>query len=147
MFDELDEQIIDLLKEDARTSSRKIATKLKVSPATVAARIAKLEKNNLILGYEVAVDYSKMGRDFIALTELTIRKGALLEVQKKIAMMPGVESVYDITGNSDSMALCRCKNRTEYSALVKKILAIDNVERANTHVILNVIKENGRIKV
>ncbi len=147
MFDELDEQIIDLLKEDARTSSRKLAVKLKVSPATVAARIAKLEKNNLILGYEVAVDYSKMGRDFIALTELTIRKGALLEVQKKIAMMPGVESVYDITGNSDSMALCKCKNRTEYSALVKKILAIDNVERANTHVILNVIKENGRIKV
>lgn len=147
MFDELDEQIIDLLKEDARLSSRKLAVKLKVSPATVAARIAKLEKNSLILGYEVAVDYSKMGRDFIALTELTIRKGALLEVQKKIAMMPGVESVYDITGNSDSMALCRCKNRTEYSALVKKILAIDNVERANTHVILNVIKENGRMKV
>ncbi len=147
MIDELDEQIIDLLKEDARTSSRKLAVKLKVSPATVAARISKLEKNSLILGYEVAVDYSKMGRDFIAITELTIRKGALLEVQKKIAMMSGVESVYDITGNSDSMALCRCKNRTEYSALVKKILAIDNVERANTHVILNVIKENGRIKV
>ena len=147
MYDELDSQIIELLKEDARYSVRKLAVKLNVSPATVAARIVKLEKNRIILGYEAAVDYSKLDRDFIALTELTIRKGALLEVQKKIAMMPGVEAVYDVTGNSDSMALCRCKNRTEYSALVKKILAIENVERANTHVILNVIKENGRMKV
>lgn len=146
-IDDLDKEIIERLSLDSRLSIRQLAVALRVAPATVAARVKKLEGNKVILGYGTFVDDVKLGRDFIALTELTIRKGALLEVQRKIAMMPGVVSVYDITGVSDSMALCKCRNRTEYSALVKKILAIDNVERANTHVILNVIKENGRLKV
>ena len=146
-LDVLDREIIEKLTFDSRLSIRQLAVALKVAPATVAARVKKLEENKVILGYGAIIDDVKVGRDFIALTEITIRKGALLEVQKKIAHMPGVESVYDVTGNSDSMALCKCKNRTEYSMLVKKILAIDNVERANTHVILNVIKENGLVKV
>ena len=146
-LDELDCEIIDKLTFDSRLSIRQLAVLLKVAPATIATRVKKLEENKVILGYGAFVDDVKVGKDFLGITELTIRKGALLEVQKKIAMMPGVVSVYDITGNSDSMVLCKCKNRSEYSILVKKILAIDNVERANTHVILNVIKDNGILKI
>ncbi len=76
---------------------------------------------------------------------MTIRKGALLEVQRKIAHMPGVVSVYDVTGQSDSIVIARTRSNREFSKLVKKILAIENVERTNTHVILNVMKEDYRI--
>lgn len=146
-LDELDEKIIEELKKDARSSYRDLAKALKVSTMTIINRVRKLEGEGIIKGYSVNLDYVKLGYDFPALVEITIRKGALLEVQKKIAQLNGVVSVYDVTGASDSMVFCRVKTRAELSKLVKTVLAIPEVERSNTHVILNVIKEDYKALV
>ncbi len=142
--DSLDERILKALSEDARSSFRVIAKGLKVSTSTVVQRVKRLEQAGIIRGYAAVYDYSKLGYEFVGLVEVTINKGALLAVQKKISLLPGVVAVYDVTGLSDSMVLIRTKNRNEFSKLVKTILAIEQVERSNTHVILNVVKEEYR---
>ena len=108
-------------------------------------RVKRMEKEGILLGYAPVLDYEKMGLEFEAIIEVTIQKGALLEVQRRIAQLPGVVSVYDVTGESDSMVIARCKTRGEFSRLVKKILGIPEVQRTNTHVILNIVKENYRM--
>lgn len=145
IIDEIDEKILHELSRNSRDSFRKLAKKIGVSPATIIQRVQRLEKEKVILGYDVDLDYTKLGYEFTAIIEVTITKGALLEVQKKIAHMPGVVAVYDVTGESDSMVLARTKSRSEFSRLVKKILALENVQRTNTHVILNVVKEDYRM--
>ncbi|HLC48202.1 MAG TPA: Lrp/AsnC ligand binding domain-containing protein, partial [Candidatus Norongarragalinales archaeon] len=90
------------------------------------------------------LDFSRLGYDYMGVIEITFRKGSLLEVQHKIAGMIGVSAVYDITGGSDSVVIVKTKSRVELSKLVKSILAIPEVERTNTHIILNVIKEDYR---
>lgn len=142
-LDELDEKILDELRHNSRESFRRLAARLRVSPATIIQRVKKLESAGVVRGYGVNIDYSRLGYDYMGVTEITIRKGALLEVQRQIALMPGVVSVFDVTGQSDSLVVSRCKSRGEFSALLKKILSIDNVERTNTHVVLNVVKENS----
>jgi DNA-binding Lrp family transcriptional regulator len=144
-IDAVDEKILEELSRDARQSFRQLAIKVGSSPATVIQRVKRMEGEGLIVGYSPVIDYEKLGKDFEAFIEVTITKGALLEVQKKIAALPGVVSVYDVTGGSDSFVMARCKSRTEFSNLVKRILAIPEVERTNTHVILNVIKEYYRL--
>lgn len=139
--DETDLEIIAELSADARASFREIAKRVGISPTTLISRVRRMEKAGIITGYSAKVDATKLGYEFMAIIEITITKGALLEVQEKIAAFPGIVAVYDVTGLSDSMALAQCKSRQEFSRLVKRILAIPNVERTNTHVILNVVKE------
>jgi DNA-binding Lrp family transcriptional regulator len=140
-IDETDLEIIAELKKDARKSCRELAKKVGISASTLISRMNRLEKQKVIRGYEPRIDLSAMGYDFFALIEITFTRGASLELQQKISSMQGITAVYDITGNSDSMALAKCKNRQDFSRLVKKIGAMPGVERTNTHVILNVVKE------
>jgi len=144
-IDALDEKILEELSKDARQSFRHLAIAVGSSPATVIQRVKRMEHESLIVGYSPVIDYEKLGTDFEAFIEVTITKGALLEVQRRISMLPGVVSVYDVTGESDSFVMARCKSRTEFSNLVKRILGIPEVQRTNTHVILNVVKEYYRL--
>lgn len=142
--DELDRRIIDELSENARDSFREIAKRLNISTSTLIQRVRRMEKEQLIKGYSANLDFAKLGYEYMGVIEITIRKGSLLEVQKKIAGMPGVSAVYDVTGGSDSFVLVKTRTRAELSKLVKGILSIPEVERTNTHVILNVVKEDYR---
>ncbi len=141
--DAVDERILAELERDSRASFRKLAARLGLAPATVIARTRRLEREGVITGFGARLDFQKLGFDYMGVTEITIRKGALLEVQRKIAQLQGVVSVFDVTGQSDSIVFSRCRSRSEFSALLKKILSLENVERTNTHVVLNVVKEGG----
>ncbi|MCX8166950.1 MAG: Lrp/AsnC family transcriptional regulator [Candidatus Micrarchaeota archaeon] len=141
-IDELDERIIKELKVNSRRSSREIARILKSHPATVSNRIKKLVNLGIIKNFSVQLDYEKLGYEYIGIIEITVKHGALLEVQKKIAMNSNVIAVFDVTGQSDSIVIAIAKNRREFSVLVKSILGMKEVERTNTHVCLNVVKMN-----
>ena len=67
----------------------------------------------------------------------------MLEEEKKIARNPNVFAVYDITGEYDALILARFKNREALSTMIKEIHKSPNVERTNTHLILNIIKDGS----
>lgn len=140
-LDDADLRIIAGLRKSSAGSFRRIADRIGVHPGTLIKRMRRLEKEGVILGYSADIDYEKMGYDFMAAVQVSISKGALIEVQNKIRDFRGVMMVLDVTGDFDSLALVVCKNRAEFSRLVKKILSIPQVERTNTHVVLNVVKD------
>ncbi|MFH0971843.1 MAG: Lrp/AsnC family transcriptional regulator [Candidatus Micrarchaeota archaeon] len=142
--DELDRRIIDELMQNARDSAREISKRLRISTSTFLQRLRRLENKGIIKGYSPNLDFSQLGYDFMGVIEVVIRKGSLIDAQRKIAGMAGVSAVYDLTGGSDAMVLVKCRSRVELSKLVKAILSIPEVERTNTHVILNVVKEDYR---
>lgn len=140
-MDEWDIEILNILSKDDRVSLRKIAKSLNKSPVTIKGRIEKLEKKGIIKDYGITINYEKLGFDIIALIELTISKGKMLEVERDIAKIPNIFAVYDITGEYDAILLARFKNRSELSEMVKEINKYEYIIRTNTHLILNVIKE------
>ena len=141
-LDELDWRILIELARDSRQSLRSLAKKLKVSISTISSRVRRLEKCGIIKGYTVVVDYEKLGLDLTAIIEITISRGQLLAVEREIAAMPGVFAVYDVTGLTDAIAIARVRNRKELNDLVKGILSMEYVERTNTRVVLNTVKED-----
>jgi len=143
-LDEIDLAILGELIEDARRSYREIAKRLNVSVGTVAARVKRLESLGVIKGYSAIVDYEKLGYELTVVTEVTVSKGRLLEVQREISLIPNTVSVYDVTGTVDSIVVSKFKNRQEVSNFTKKLLSIPYVERTNTHVVLTVVKEDPR---
>ena len=140
-IDKTDIDILKILSLDGRKSLRNIGEELKKSPVTIKKHIDELEEKGIIKDYSAKINYEKLGYDIIALIELTISKGKMLEVEKEIAQNPNVFGVYDVTGEYDAILLARFKKREALSELVKVINSNEYVVRTNTHLILNVIKE------
>ncbi len=146
-LDELDRRILKEMQHDARRSLRKIARKLGISITTLSTRLSDLEKSGVIRGYSALIDPESAGFELTAIIEIIVAKGRLLEVEREISKMRQVLAVYDITGSTDAVIIARFKKRTEMSGFVKSLLAMRYVERTNTHLALNVIKEDLRVEI
>ena len=142
---ETDKKILKNLLEDARFSSRRIAKNVGVSVGTVLSRIKKMEDAGLIKGYSVILDHEKIGYELTVVTEITVSKGRLVEMENEIAKMPGVCGVYDVTGLTDAVIIGKFKNREDLGKFTKHLLALPYIERTNTHVVLTTVKENFRL--
>ncbi|MEM2320678.1 MAG: Lrp/AsnC family transcriptional regulator [Candidatus Bathyarchaeia archaeon] len=146
-MDELDLQIIKLLQEDSRVSYGKIASKLGVSVGTVYNRIKDLEDKGVLRGYTVMVDPVKVGYGTIAIVLVQAEGAHLVEVENEIAKINNVVAVYDITGDFDIAVIARFKDRSDLNSFVKKLLSMPYVKRTVTNVVLNVVKEDFRVKI
>lgn len=144
-LDETDVEILKALTLDARLSSRQIAKQCGVSIGTVLSRIKRMENEGIIRGYSTLLDHEKLGYELTVVSEITVSKGRLLEVENEIARLPNVCCVYDVTGLIDAIIVAKFKNREELGKFTKRLLAIPFVERTNTHVVLTSIKEDFRI--
>ncbi len=140
MLDDLDKRIIEELCISSQGSYRQIAKRLGVHPTTLIQRIKNLEDQGVILGYRANVDYLKLGYEFMALVHIYV-EGDVLDVQGKIKAMDSVICIFDVTGECDSIAWVACKDRDEFSDLIKRMLTIHGVKKTNTYVILNLIKD------
>lgn len=142
-YTSIDLNILGILSENSRENFNQIAIKLGNSPVTIKKHIEELEQKGIIKGYGVQIDFEKLGYDIVATIEITVSKGKMIEVETDIAENPNVFGVYDITGDYDALVFARFKTRTELSEMIKKLHASPYVERTNTHLILNVIKEGS----
>ncbi len=144
-LDGVDEKILKGLLEDARLSSRQIAKNAEVSVGTVLARIKKMEEDGLIKGYSVILDHERLGYQLTVVTEITVSKGRLVEMENEIANIPNVCGVYDVTGLTDAVIIAKFRRRDDLGHFTKRLLALPYVERSNTHVVLTTVKENFRL--
>lgn len=140
-LDETDRRILLELRTNCRRSYRELSSAIGLSPAGLIERVKRLEKTGVIKGHVSSLDFLKIGYEFMGIADIRIESGYLLETQEKISKLRGVYAVYDVTGDHDSLALVLCKSRNELSALIKKILSIPHVQRTNTSIVLNVVKD------
>ncbi|HIH00258.1 MAG TPA: Lrp/AsnC family transcriptional regulator [Thermoplasmata archaeon] len=144
-MDELDEKILGILNEDARKSYREIARELNVSLTTVSNRIKRMEDDQVIERYIPLLNQEKMGYDLTAVINVKISHGKLLEVQQRISKDKHVSGVYDITGEWDSLIIAHFKDRRDLNGFIKGVLSMDNVEKTNTQIVLNIVKNEKRV--
>ena len=55
-----------------------------------------------------------------------------------------VYAVYDVTGVEDSIIISKFRRKDELSSFTKAVRALPHVKRTNTHVVLNICKEDFR---
>ena len=140
-IDKYDEKIINELSNNAKIPLRGLANKLDISFVTIRNRIKKLEKEKIIKNYTTKLDYEKLGYDIHVIIQIRISKGKLLELEKKIAKSKNVYAVYDTTGKFDATIIAKFRTTRTMDSFLKKIQRYDFVERTNTMLILNTIKE------
>ena len=146
-LDELDRGILQELNIDARRSHREIAHRLRVSPTTVSGRVQRLEREGLIRGYVPLLDDEALGWELTATVGIRISKGRLREVEERLARDPRAYAIYDVTGDFDALLIGRFRDRRDLDRFVKRALQDPYIERTNTQVVLNRVKEDRRVPV
>lgn len=142
------DQLIKLLKNNARITNRELAVLLDKSEEQVAADIAKLEADGVIKGYSAIVDESAYDANSVfALIELKVTpqsQSGFDEIANQIASYEQVESVRLMSGAYDIIVAVNGANIRDISQFVSQRLAtIDAVQSTATHFVLKVYKDNG----
>ena len=106
-----------------------------------------MEDSGILKGYTIMLDSAKLGYSLTALILIEAEGRYLPEVEKELAKLDEVICIYDITGDYDVAVVARFKNRNTLNNFIKSALKMPHVTRTVTNVVLNVVKEDFRVKV
>ena len=135
--DELDHKIINILKDDSRTSISEIASKLNSSRPTIMKRIEKLEEEKIILKYTCIVNERRMGYDLTVFVLLgldrsgTVWKITADELLKRREELD-IHEIHHITGEFDILIKMRTQNIQFLEANLHELYSIKGVQKTNT---------------
>jgi len=139
-LDEIDLTILEILKEDARTSFREIARKLGVSPDTISNRYEKLIEQGVIIGSTVVIDPSKIGYSFIARFGINVKPAYSSQVLEKIIKIPSVIMASKLVGSHDLVAISVIKNFQHLCELRDNILEMPYVDKVEVGMWIKTMK-------
>jgi len=128
-LDKIDTTILEMLKNDARTSFREIARKLKVSPDTIINRFERLKKQDIIIDSTVVIDPEKIGYSFVARFGIKVKPAYSTQVLEKVISIPSVIIASKIVGSSDLISISVIKNFNHLYKLRDTILEMPYVEK------------------
>ncbi len=147
---ELERKILSLIEDDARLSTKTLATMLEVDEAAVKAAIEKMEKSKVILGYHTVINWDRMGDDGItAMIDVKVapeREVGFNSVAERIYRFPEVKCVYLMSGTYDLSVVVTGENMKDIAWFVShKLSALDHVQSTVTHFILKRYKQDNFI--
>lgn len=117
-MDAIDEQILGLLKKDARESYVTIAKNLKTSEGTIRARVKKMLDQGAITGFTVRT----RGKNVKALISIKIDINTdAAQIAEKIVKLDGVEYVHEISGESDLIVLADVMSTEDLNSTIDQI--------------------------
>lgn len=139
--DELDRQIIRLLRADGRRSNREIARLLDVPEATVRYRVRRLIESG-ILNITASVDPEHLGYALTAVISIQVEPERINNSAKLIASMPEVMWSAITAGAHDVMLMASFRSQEEmYHFLTEQLARIPGTLRTETSVALRIVKK------
>ena len=140
--------LITLLRQNARTSVEDLAKELSLTPAIVTDRLARLEAEGIVLGYQPIVDQQKVQAGLVtAVVEVRItpeRGGGFDRLAGRIARFDEVQSCYLISGGYDLLVVVEGNTLQDIAAFIsEKLSTIKGVISTATRFRLKSYKENG----
>ncbi len=134
--DELDRGLLALLQANARESTANLARKLGVARTTVLARLARLERDGVVVGYTVRLGADVAERAVQAYVGIVTEPKKAKDVTRKLARLPELRQLCSVSGEFDYIALLRADSTQRLDALLDEIGEIDGVLRTNSSVVL-----------
>ena len=133
-MDATDQQLISLLRQDARTSVATLAHKLAVSRGTVSNRITKLEDAGIIVGYTVRLRPDAQPSEISAWMSIAVAGNETRSVIASLLGEPGVATLHDTNGRWDLLAELRAANLAGLSQVLERIRLIRGISNTETSI-------------
>lgn len=132
-----DQQLLAVLRGNARASTTDLAQMLGVSRSTVQKRLERLETENVIAGYTVQLSSEYLDQEIKAHVMITVSPRMTADIIKAMETIDGVRAIYSVSGPHDLIAEVAAMSVTDLDTMIDHIIAIDGVERTVSSVILS----------
>lgn len=133
-MDETDRKILRILKDDGRAGYGEIGTQISLSEGAVRKRIKTLTEMGVIRKFTVKIGIAE-GAEAVTLLA-TSPSCPTQEVSSKIREIAGVETLYEVTGEYDIVAVISGLSVAEVNECIEKIRRVEGIMKTNTMIVL-----------
>jgi DNA-binding Lrp family transcriptional regulator len=132
-----DQELLGLLRLNAREPVAVLARKLGLSRTTVQDRLRRLEASGEIAGYTVRLASSGPSSGIAALISLGVEPKKQADVAKALGRIAQVETVHAVSGKFDFVAHVRGATAEAIDRLIDQLTELSGVNDVETAVILS----------
>ena len=139
-IDSLDVKILDLLRDNSRSSNAEIARLLKTSEATIRRRIKSMMDKGIIAGFSTFIDYSLIENPVKAYIHLKVRTEKMESVVEKIRSHNMLLALYRVAGEYDLLCVTLFSSMAGLHEFIDYFLGIDGIIETNTQIVMKAYK-------
>lgn len=132
-----DQQLLSVMRGNARASTTELAQILGVSRSTVQKRLERLENEGVIAGYTVQLSSAYLDQEIQAHVMITVSPAMTADIIEAMEKLNSVRAIYSVSGPHDLIAEVAAMSVTELDKMIDNIIAIEGVERTVSSVILS----------
>jgi DNA-binding Lrp family transcriptional regulator len=134
-LDQRDQLILAALENNARIPISDLAKKVALSATAVRQRIARMEKDKVILGYTINTQKPNSATSIDALITLTLTGAFCTKLKQEFGHWPEIQKFWSLAGDLDSCLLISTSSLEKLSQLTHTLSDHELVTRVQTHII------------
>jgi DNA-binding Lrp family transcriptional regulator len=135
-MDELDNNLITLLRHNARRSISDLAADLGASRATVRARMEKLEKSGGIIGYTVILRADAVELPIRGIMMVEIEGRVTDRVIKSLGGFPEISAIHTTNGRWDVIVELGAATLADFDNVLRRIRLVQGITASETNLLL-----------
>ena len=133
-MDDIDQQLIAQLRQNARLSVADLAYRPQVSRGTVTNRLRKLEDQQVIVGYTVRLKPEAQTERIRAWMAVEVEGNQTRRVIASLLGEPGVSALHDTNGRWDLLAEIEVGSMQELSQVLERVRLISGIRGTETSI-------------
>ena len=133
-MDDLDQEILDILRRDARAPYTEIAEQVGTSEGTVRNRVERLLEEGIIERFTVSTRTGNIK----AMIEVSVKVNVhTTEITERMAEWDQVDFVWQVSGEADIVLVVDAADTQAVNKLITRARELEEVENTKTRLILD----------
>lgn len=144
-LDKVDLQILRTLQENARLTTKELASRVSLSSTPVFERWRRLENEGYIKRYIAVLDAEKLNRGFIVFCNVKMSRmsrDVAAGFAQRMKELPEVSECYNISGSFDYLLKVQAPNMKYYQEFILNVLGtVENLGSIESVFVMDVVKQ------
>ncbi len=150
-LDLVDQQLVKLLQEDCKKTTKHYADILQLSKTAVYERIRRLERTGVITQYVALVDKKKLQKDFTVLCHIRLvqhTKDNVLRFEREVLKLEEVSECFHVGGDYDYILKINVADMKSYREfMLTKLTTINNIGNTQSSFVISEVKNSPSVHI
>jgi len=142
-LDAIDVKILAALQRDGRSTVRKLAHRVGLSPRACLERVRRLEGAGIIAGYQAVIELRHLSRPVNVIAEIILQKQAnRSRFERRLTAIDAIVECWEVSGEVDYIARFVCPDLVDYEEITSALIDDEGlgVARIVSHVALRPVR-------
>jgi len=145
-MDTIDKNLLQLLQEDTKKTTKELSLKLNLSVTAVYERIKKLEREGIIAKYVALLNRNKIDKGFVVFCHIKLiqhSKDFLTKFESEVVKLDEVLECFHVSGDYDYILKICVKDMEEYREfMVTKLTTLNHIGSTHSTFMIGEVKNS-----